>query len=369
MFGFITVLMSLRGRQPEAISRLRNISNQQGVAAPPKSGGSQRHLIIPIILLMLLTACAPAASPSPLAVTVDPPLPPTPTITSTPAPTETPFPTSTPAPLVPNFEHIVIVIFENKEFGTVIGKPNMPYFNLLAQSNTLLTQYYATTHPSLPNYLSLIGGDTFGITSDCEDCFVNAVSLPDLIEQSGRTWKTYQEDMPEPCFLGSTLTYAQKHNPFIYFDPIRLDAERCARSIVPLEQLDVDIATNSLPNFIFITPDLCYTSHDCAMELADAWLRSLVGKLVPALNASAKPYLLVLTWDEGQGNHSCCGLPPEAGGRIATVLISPQAKVNFEDDTAYDHYSLLKTIAEAWKLPYLGHAADESTPLIVRPWR
>ena len=219
---------------------------------------------------MLLTACAPLASPSSVAVTVGPTLPAP--ATSTPAPTETPIPTSTPAPLVPNFEHIVIVIFENKEFGTVIGKPNMPYFNVLAQSNTLLTQYYATTHPSLPNYLSLIGGDTFGITSDCEDCFVNAVSLPDLIEQSGRTWKTYQEDMPEPCFLGSTLTYAQKHNPFIYFDPIRLDAERCARSIVPLEQLDADIASNSLPNFIFITPDLCYTSHDCAMELADAWL-------------------------------------------------------------------------------------------------
>ncbi len=323
-----------------------------------------------IILLFaaLLSACAPAATSTiPLPFTAEPTFPQPPK--STPTLTPTPAPTSTPIPLVPNFEHIVVVFFENKEFGTVIGKPGMPYFNILAQTNTLLTQYYATTHPSLPNYISLIGGDTFGITSNCEDCFINSTSLPDLIEQSGRTWRTYQESMPEPCFIGSTLVYAQKHNPFIYFDPIRLDAERCARSIVPYTQLDADLASGSLPNFVFITPNLCYSSHDCALELADAWLDSLVDRLIPALEASAKPYLLVITWDEGQGNHSCCGLPPEAGGRIATILVSPQAKSNFEDDTPYSHYSLLKTISEAWNLPYLGHAADEITPLILRPWK
>jgi hypothetical protein len=37
-------------------------------------------------------------------------------------------------------------------------------------------------------------------------------------------------------------------------------------------------------------------------------------------------------------------------------------------NSSYDHYALLKTIAETWKLPYLGHAADKSTPLVARPW-
>jgi acid phosphatase len=263
----------------------------------------------------------------------------------------------------------VIVVFENKEFGTVIGNPKMAYFNILANSYTLLTRHFATTHPSLPNYLSLIGGDTFNITSNCEDCFIEAPSLPDLIEKSGRTWKTYQDDMPEPCFVGSTLRYVQKHNPFIYFDPIRLDVERCTRSVVPLTQLDVDIASNSLPNFIFITPDICYSSHDCELELADDWLHSLMDQLVPFLDASGEPYLIIITWDEGQGNHSCCGLPESAGGRVATILVSPQVKNGFQDATPYSHYSILKTIAEAWGLPYLGHAADAETNLIAAPWK
>ena len=180
---------------------------------------------------------------------------------------------------------------------------------------------------------------------------MNAPSLPDLIEQSGRTWKTYQEYMPEPCFLGSTLRYVQKHNPFIYFEPIRLDAERCAQSIVPLTQLEVDIASKSLPNFIFITPDICHSAHDCALDQADVWLKAMMNTLVLALDETNASYLIILTWDEGQGNHSCCGLPEEAGaGRIATVLISPQVKTGFQDDTPYSHYSILKTIAAAWGL-------------------
>jgi acid phosphatase len=323
-----------------------------------------------IFLASLLTfACQPAPAVSTLT-----PLPPS--LIPPPSPTFTPSPpagvtlTPTPISLVPNFSHIVILIFENKEFGTVIGNyRDVPYFNLLANSYTLLTQHYATTHPSLPNYISLISGDTFGIDDDCEDCFVNAQSLPDLIEQSGRTWKTYQENMPEPCYLGSTLLYAQKHNPFIYFDPIRLDETRCKNNIVPLTQLDADIAANALPNFVFITPDLCNSAHDCSLDVTDAWLKDEMGKITPALDATDEPYLIIVTWDEGQGDHSCCGLPKEAGGRVATILVSPQVKTGFQDETPYSHYSILKTISEAWGLSYLGHAADVETPLITAPWK
>ena len=323
-----------------------------------------------IIASLLACACQPALVES--APTIFPPtLPPVAVPSETPAPTSTIVPTSTSVPLVPNFSHIVIIIFENKEFGTVVGNSNMVYFNLLANSYTLLTQHYATTHPSLPNYISLIGGDTFDIIDNCDfqDCYINAQSLPDLIEKSGRTWKTYQDDMPEPCFLGNTLRYVRKHNPFIFFDPIRLDSERCQRSVVPLTQMDIDIAVNDLPNFIFITPDICYSAHDCTLNLADGFLKEQIAKLFPALESTGEPYLIIITWDEGQGAHSCCGLPELAGGRIATVLISPQVKENFQDKMPYSHYSILKTISEAWSLPYLGHAADAETPLITAPWK
>ncbi len=314
-----------------------------------------------ILVLILLAACMPnppAATPTLTPVmTLTPTL--TPTLTATP----------TPKPLIPNFDHIIVLIFENKEFGTVIGNPDMPNFNRLANDYTLLTQFYAVTHPSLPNYLAIIGGDTFGIDTNCNSCFVSAPSLPDLIEASGRTWKTYQEDMPEPCFLGNTSDYAQKHNPFVYFDAIRLDKPRCEQDVVPLTALQTDIQADTLPNFMFITPNLCNSAHDCSLDVADEWLGNTLTQLVPALDKDGPNYLIVLTWDEGQGDHSCCGLPAKAGGRIAVVLISPLVKNHFQDPSQYTHYSLLKTIANAWGLPYLGHAAEDNHQLIIVPFQ
>jgi phosphatidylinositol-3-phosphatase len=322
-----------------------------------------------MILFVLLTACI--ATPSP---TVTPSPIPSATSTFTPVPsTSTPSPTvtqtATPQAHVPNFQHIVIIIFENKEFGSVIGNPQMPAYNRLAREYTLLTQYYAIQHPSLPNYIALMGGDTFGIDRNCNNCFIDAPSLPDLIEESGRSWKTYQEDMPEPCFLGDANLYVQKHNPFVYFDPIRLNTERCARSVVPLTALQTDIEADSLPNFLFIKPNLCNDSHDCSLDVSDAWLANLLTALIPALDATAEPYFVAMLFEEGQGNHTCCGLPEPGGGRVPVVVYSPQVKNGFEDPTPYTHYSLLKTISESWGLAYLGHAADENHVLIVAPWK
>src|ERR1051325_9751434 len=117
--------------------------------------------VFSFFLLVSLVACVPftpasTSTPLPSPTSTFTPLPPT--ATSTPLPP----PTTTPKPLVPDFDHIAIIMFENKEFGTVIGNPQMPIYNQLARQYTLLTQYYAITHPSLPNYIALIGGDTFG---------------------------------------------------------------------------------------------------------------------------------------------------------------------------------------------------------------
>ncbi len=323
------------------------------------------RMVVMTLLVMILAGCVTQS------YTTSTPPPPTveatPTDPAQPIQTPAPIPSATITAPVLRFSHVAVIVFENKEFSSVIGNKQMPIFNRLAQEFTLLTQHYAIRHPSLPNYIAMIGGDTFGIDHTCVDCFINATSLPDLIEASGLTWKTYQEHMPAPCHKQDTLRYFQKHNPFIYFDNIRLDQARCERSVVPLTALEEDLQKGDLPNFIFITPDICNDAHDCGLEVADAWLQPWVDKLMSNPDF-ARDGLIVLTWDEGQGDHTCCGLQT-GGGRIATVLISPLAKNGFEDDTPYTHYSLLRTISESWGLPLLGHAADGETNLITAPWK
>lgn len=280
-----------------------------------------------------------------------------------------PTPTLLPAEAkIPVFDHIIMILFENRDYQQVIGNSELTTFNQLAGQNVLLTQYHAVAHPSLPNYIALIGGDTFGITSDCTDCFINQASLPELIDSSGRTWKTYQEDLPSPCFVGNSGGYAQKHDPFIYFDAIRNNPNRCKQDIVSLKELDQDLAANQLPNYAFIMPNLCNSAHDCSLIVADHWLSQVIQKLNSS-QALGQNYLIFITFDESSSdNSSCCGLPAKAGGRVPAILISPQAKSGFRDETPLSHYSLLKTILISWKLPELGFTAQPTTQAITAPW-
>ena len=274
------------------------------------------------------------------------------------------------AQTVPTFSHVMIVIIENKEFGDVIGNRRMPNFNGWASEYTLLTRYCAVSHPSLPNYLALIGGDLFGAQNDCTDCFVNARSLPDLLEASGRTWKAYFEGLPVAGFLGSySGKYAMKHNPFVYFEPIRKDPERLSRGVVPMTRLASDLESQALPDYSFIVPDMCNSAHDCDVEVTDQWLGAVVGSILGSSAFDANS-LLVLTFDEGNTVEGCSGRPPRAGGgRVATVLISPLVRAGFKDSTPYSHYSLLKTILRSWGLEDLGKTSAPAVGVILAPWK
>jgi phosphatidylinositol-3-phosphatase len=258
-----------------------------------------------------------------------------------------------PTPAPEEYRHVVVVVLENHSFDTVIGNPQAPYLNVLAQQWSLATGYSGVSHPSLPNYLALIGGGTFGVSSDCTACFVAAPSLPDRLEAAGKTWKAYMEGMPQPCYTGSSGLYAQKHDPFMYFDDIRTDPARCAR-IVPYSSLAADFSSPSTaPDFAFVTPNLCNDGHDCTLSTTDTWLSREVPALLASPAFSVSPSLLVVTYDEGEGGSN----------RVATVLIGNGVKHGYRSAAVYDHYSLLRTIEGLWRLQPLAAGDASASPM------
>jgi len=276
------------------------------------------------------------------------------TPTPSPSPSSSPAATPAPAPNLAGYDHVVVIVLENHSFETVIGSPQAPYLNSFANHWSLATGYSGVSHPSLPNYLAMIGGTTFGITNDCTDCFVNAPSLPDRLEAAGKTWKGYMEGMPSPCYLGSSGLYAQKHNPFVYFDPIRTDPARCAR-IVPYGQLAADFATPSTaPSFAFVTPNMCNDGHDCQLSTTDTWLTREVPALMLSPAFAGSRSLLVITFDEGEGGSD----------RVATILAGSGVKTGFQSAATYNHYSLLRTIESLWGLAPLAAGDERAIPMI-----
>jgi hypothetical protein len=81
---------------------------------------------------------------------------------------------------VPHLDHVFLIMMENHAYGQVIGNPNMPFFNHLANNANLATNYFGVGHPSLTNYLEIVGGSNFGIRDDNSPDWHNSSCAPNL---------------------------------------------------------------------------------------------------------------------------------------------------------------------------------------------
>jgi hypothetical protein len=252
--------------------------------------------------------------------------------------------------------HVVVIVMENKEEVDVLGRPDAPFLTGLAHRYASVPRSYGIRHPSLPNYIALTSGSTHGITDDCEDCNVHAKNLVDQLESRHVGWKAYMQGMPRRCFTapsGPAGAYRRKHNPFVYYDDVRRNPERC-RKIVPMSQLATDLKRDRLPTFAWITPDMCNDTHDCGVRTGDRFLSLVVPGLLRALGPRG---FLVVTYDEGRTAAGCCG-GEATGGKIATVIAGPRVRRGFRHAGAVDHYGTLATVERALGLPLLGAAKN-----------
>jgi hypothetical protein len=258
-------------------------------------------------------------------------------------------------PSVPSFKHVFVFVFENKESDSVIGGQQAPTFSAMAARYATLTRYYGVTHPSLPNYLALVSGSTFGVHDDCTSCQFAARNLADSLEAAKKTWKAYAEGLPRRGFMGVAFGgYAKKHMPFLYFRNI---ATRRARreNVVPLGQLTADLRAHRLPDFALVVPNLCNSMHDCSVATGDAWLR----RRLPPLLSQPNTVVFVI-FDEGRS-------AVRGGGHIPAFAAGTAVKPGSHFGRVTNHYGLLRTVEEAWGLPLLGRSAV-ATP-ITGIWR
>jgi phospholipase C len=146
----------------------------------------------------------------------------------------------------------------------------------------------------------------------------------------------------------------RKHNPFIYFDSVRKDPQRCNK-IVPFTQFTTDLHTDSMPEFVWITPNMCNDAHDCTLAAADLWLRNWVPRILETPTWK-NDGVLFITFDEGDLSPPNSDGSEGPGGHVVTIVASPLGKTGYRSTQIYNHYSLLRTIEDAWGLPPLAKA-------------
>jgi acid phosphatase len=251
-------------------------------------------------------------------------------------------------------------MMENQPYGAIVGSSAAPFINDLIARHGLATGYHAVAHPSQPNYIALFSGSTQGVADDLVHQ-LDAPNLADQLEAQGRTWAVFAQNVPTACYTGDSAsggpdgpgTYARKHEPAISFTSIASDPARCAR-ISDLSHFDPAAA-----DFELIVPNMCNDMHDCSVARGDAFLASFVPRITssPAFADS----VLFITWDEGGGDQG-------GGGRVPLVIVSPLVRPGTASSVAHDHYSLLRTIEDAWGLGCLARscAANDLRELFTR---
>lgn len=261
------------------------------------------------------------------------------------------------------FSHVFLIVLENHSAESVIGNPALPALNRLAQEGALATNSHGVAHPSLPNYVALIAGSTFGSRSDDPRQTFSGPTLADALEAAGLSWKGYFQSMPSAGYTGASGgpfgVYVKRHNPFMLFPAIAQNPNRAARS-VPLAQLETDLKSGQAPTFALIVPDNCHNLHrnlNCLNPAtlaanADAFVDQWV-KAIQASSAWDDRAAIVITFDEAEGRDERGG-----GGRIPTIVLTKTGPHGIRSDQDYNHYSLLRTLEGAWHLPPLGESRD-----------
>jgi hypothetical protein len=286
----------------------------------------------------------PTATPS-STTTPSPTATPTPTTTATETPAPTPGPTTAPLDKVTK---VLTVVVENHSLAQM--QTGMPYTYELAQQYGYATNWTAVRHPSLPNYLAMAGGSTFGVTDDANPTShpIGGPSVFGAALARGKTAKSYQEGMTSNCRATSSGQYAPKHNPWAYFVDERA---ACQTFDVPAGTtssgaLLTDIVSGQLPNVGEITPDLCNDAHDCSLSTADDWLRDWMAQVFAGPDWRSGHLAIVITADEDNGSQ---------GNKVLTTVIHPSQNHHVVS-TPLTHYSWTRMMTDLVGAPCLQSA-------------
>jgi phospholipase C len=251
-------------------------------------------------------------------------------------------------------DKVLVIVEENRSLQNV--EAHMPFLMSQARSYGTATSFYATRHPSLPNYLVVAGGSAFGIADD-ENPDAHQLQGPSVFGQliaAGRTAKTYAEAMPTNCARRNHGTYVVRHNPWTYFeDPT--ERARCEKFDVASGSpasgaLKDDISAGRLPTFGLLVPDVCHDGHDCSAATTDDWLRSWLPTIKKGPDFRSNRLAIVITWDEDD-DHS--------GNHVPMVVIHPSLK-NEQVTKRLDQYGLSAGIARIGGIPPLRDAHKET---------
>src|SRR6266571_705060 len=258
------------------------------------------------------------------------------------------------------FDYVTVILMENNGLCDIItttlagcsSTGAATYMTSLATSYSIATHYTAITHPSQPNYMTLIGGDTY-VSGDGNCCWqFSNPNIIDRIEASGRTWKAFAEDATGSGTCSFRPPRQADHFAFLEFSDMN-NPSRCANFLTatsPNDQEFVSVLNGANPpNSLWLTPNDTDNMHSSSVSTGDSYLSNLVPKILSSTTFTTKNAALFIVFDEGSDN---CPAAP-SGDCVYATWAGPVVKKGYSSNAQYSHYSFLKTLESNWGLTAL----------------
>jgi phospholipase C len=291
----------------------------------------------------------------------------------------------------PPIKHVVLVMMENRTYGQVVGSGDAPYETYLAGECGNAAAAFAATHWSAADYLAISAGE-YPLQSPHGCAFVRTCAdgsdnLYNQLSSAGLTWRGYMESMSSPCDRTSEGGYKIGHDPVIFYTDI--PAATCRDDDVGVADLSArsgafwdNLRDGTLPSFSWVTPNATDDGEGPGNSAekeraADSWLQGFLGTVQDSNSYQAGDVLVLVTYDEGDGQDSEVGedcadesmdMPVvdnvsahQESCHVPLFVVYPYTPTDDVDGTFFDHYSITKTVEDIFGLPYLDHAGDVQT--------
>ena len=255
------------------------------------------------------------------------------------------------------WDHVTIVIFENKTFSQIIGNTvDAPYLTSLALACSYATNMNHMTPTSLTNYIALTSGYT-GHSAGGEVLITGTKNPPvwpqdsvSIFEAMGSDAREWAESMPANCYMKSVGDFFVGHSPYQYYTDTQTTL--CPQHAVPLSSGNPMSA-----RFNLVIPNIAHDMHGTAtlttakarIQAGDAWASSFIPALLASPQYQAGHSVIIVAWDEANNKTT----------RMPYIVISPSTKAGGTSPVSYNHYSTLKGVQQMLGItPLLGHTAD-----------
>jgi len=272
---------------------------------------------------------------------------------------------------LPRYDHIVIVIEENKDYSEVVGSGDAPYINgVLVKEGANLTKMFAEEHSSEGNYFWLISGSNQDVgfhdgtpTPENNPKYpFTAANLASQLIGKGYSFKGYSENLPA---IGDTVSrapdYARKHVPWISFGNIPNGTTEETSVNLQFEQFPSDF--DKLPTVGIVIPNLIDDMHsgprETRVKAGDTWLHDKMDAYYQW--AKIHNSLLIITFDENDNKAKFSGLTdpasdePSAKNLIPTIIAGAHIRHgNYPEGIGVTHVNILRTIEAMYGLSKAG---------------